>query len=441
MTPLRFLPLAALLGIAAAQTDVEFHGGASLGFGYIMKSSDTSSFHYSRSRLQTVGGQFLMQARFGDKLSVRTGMGILERHYPSGSVRDNSGRTPMVWSPYILDADFRFDWIDREDAKLSLTGGYFPYSYNPDAKDLGLYLLRGPVYPGLLVSGFELKHTRPVANTFGLRLNLSLGAFQQDLIVNSETELYPLFDLSPAYIASYSFGKALRIGAGVNFYHWIPVSPRLTSPDTLAYDGSDTPADFNGDPATRTWIYVDTAAHDTAFLSFRGTKVMADFAFDPKAFFDAPWFGAEDLRLYGEIALIGLDRSQAYRAVYGDYSRRMPVMIGFNLPVCGVLDHLSIEVEHYGARFRDDLARYQSTTGAYMSPLPVADRAGFDLKRDDWKWAVHAQRTFGAIRLSAQVADDHSRPGGTLTAPGSEWESYFRVLDDWYWMLKAGYSF
>lgn len=430
-----------LPGSASAQPEVTFGGGASMGFGYIVKSSDTASFHYTGNRLQTVEGRFLMRARFGEKLSVNTGLGILERHYPSGNVRDNSGRTPMVWSPYLLDADFNYAWADREDFALSLTGGYFPFSYNPDVKNLGLYLLRGPVYPGILISGFEMKHTRPVANTFGLRLNLGLGAFRQDLIFNSETELYPLFDISPAYLASYSFGKALRIGAGVNFYHLIPVAPRLTSPDTLAYDGSDAPFNFNGDPNSRTWVYVDTLAHDTTFLSFKGTKVMANFAFDPKALFSAPGMGDEDLRLYGEIALLGLDGSKAYKAVYGGYAQRMPIMVGFNLPVFRLLDHLSIEVEHYGARIRDDLARYQSTTGAYMSPLPVANTSKRDLARDDWKWSLHAQRTFGAIRLSGQVANDHSRPGGTLTAPGSEWESYFAAPGDLYWMLKAGYSF
>lgn len=444
MRKLFILMAVTALGARAAAPggpDYVFNGGASLVFGYIARSSDTSTFHYAGSRLQSVDARFQMRATFNDRFSANAGLGIAERNFPSGSVSNNSGRTPMVWTPYLLEADFRYAWADREDFRLSLTGGYFPYSYNPDVKNLGLYLLRGPVYPGVLISGFETKHTRPTANTFGFRLNMGLGAFEQDLILNSETEVYPLFDLSPAYLASYSFGKALRVGAGVNFYHLIPVDRRLTSPDTLAYDGSDEPVPYNGDPSTRTWIYVDTLAQDTTFLSFAGTKVMADFAFDPKAFFDAPGLGEEDLRLYGEIAVIGLDGSKAYRAIYGGYAQRVPIMVGFNLPTFRLLDHLSLEVEHYGARIRDDLARLQSNTGAFMSPLPVANRDQRDLSRDDWKWSLHAQRTFGSIRLSGQIANDHARPGGTLTSPGSEWESYFAAPGDWYWMLKAGYSF
>jgi hypothetical protein len=367
-------------------------------------------------------------------------LGILERHYPSGSLSDNGGRTPFLWSPYMVDADFNYTWWDSEGSKLSLTGGFFPYSYNPDVKNLGLYLLRGPVYPGVLISGFETKHTRPVANTLGFRLQHVTGAFEQNLILNSETELHPLFDISPAYIASMRFGEVFRIGAGINLYHILPIERKLTFPDTFAYDGSDL-SGFNGDPNSRTWIYVDTAGHDTTFLSFAGTKIMANASLDPKALFGAGSLGREDLKLYGEIAVIGLDMSAAYKAVYGDYKRRMPVMVGFNFPMFNLLDHLSLEVEWYGAKFKDDLARYQSTTGSYMSPLPVRNSNNLNLARDDWKWSLHAEKTVGQLRFSAQAANDHSRPGGTLTSPGSEWETYFITPKDWYWMTKVGFFF
>ncbi len=76
-------------------------------------------------------------------------------------------------SPYLVRADFTYAWWNTEDSKLKLTGGYFPYTYNPEVKNLGLYLLRGPVYPGVLISGFETKHIAPVANMLGLRFSMS----------------------------------------------------------------------------------------------------------------------------------------------------------------------------------------------------------------------------------------------------------------------------
>jgi hypothetical protein len=168
---------------------------------------------------------------------------------------------------------------------------------------------------------------------------------------------------------------------------------------------------------------------------------MANAVFDPKAFFSSDNMGPEDLRLYGEVAVIGLDMSKAYKAIYGDYIHRMPVMVGLNFPMFKLLDHLSLEVEWYGAKFKDDLARYQSTTGAYHSMLPVVNSKNLNLTRDDWKWSLHAQKTIGQIRISAQAANDHSRSGGTITSPGSEWETFYITPKDWYWMAKVGFFF
>jgi hypothetical protein len=435
------LALAILCLESHAQKDLTFNGGASMGFGQIVKSSDTTSFHYSGNRIQTVAAQIKMKGKFNDKLLVSTGLGIVERHYPAGSIGNNGGRTPFVMSPVLINADFNYSWWDTGDKKLNLSGGYFPFTYNPDVKNLGLYLLRGPVYPGILISGFETKHTKPVSNTLGFKVQHVTGAFEQNLIFNSETETYPHFDVSPAYLASMQLGAAFHLGAGINFSHLITVDSRLTSPDTFAYDASDLPSSLSVDPNSRTWAYVDTIAHDTSFLSFAGTKVMANASFDPKPFFGSDALSPEDLKLYAEIAVIGLDMSGPYKAIYGGYLQRMPVMMGFNAPTFKFLDHLSLEVEWYGAKFKDDLARYQSTTGSYHSPLPVVNSHNMNLKRDDWKWSLHAQRTIGQIRLSAQVANDHSRPGGTLTSPSSEWEAFYVTPKDWYWMTKAAFFF
>ncbi|MBW8886883.1 MAG: hypothetical protein JF616_03905 [Fibrobacteres bacterium] len=423
------------------QKGLDFHGGATFGYGELVHSSDTSQLDYSGNRIQNVSARFSMRAGFSENLSVTAGMGIVERHYLSGRISDNGGRTPFVWSPFVTDASLEYAFWNAGENRAAITAGYFPYTYNPDIKDLGLYLLRGPVHPGVLVSGYDSKYTQPIANTMGLRVQLATGPFEQNLIIGSEIENYPLFDISPAYIASVKIGAALRIAAGVNFYHLIPIDRKLTSPDT--FGSNDLPDNFNGDPNSRTQIYVDpdTAAHDTTFLSFAGTKLMASASFDPKAFFSSDVFGREDLKLYGEIAVIGLDHGKAYDAIYGDLMHRMPVMVGFNFPAFGLLDHLSLEVEWYGSKVKDDLGRLQATTGNYQSPLPVVNSAGLNLRRDDWKWCLQAAKTFGQLRISLQAADDHSRSGGTLTSPGSEWETYFVTPKDFYWLARLGFFF
>jgi hypothetical protein len=420
------------------QKGMTFSGGASFAYGELVRSHAASELDYSGNRIQNVAAQLSMRNVLDGGLAVNAGMGILERHYLSGRIADNGGRTPFVWSPYITNASLDYT-IGGEENRLSATLGYFPYSYNSEVKDLGLYLLRGPVYPGVLVSGYDSKYTKPIANTMGLRLQYVAGPFEQNLIVASEIENYPLFDVSLAYIAGVEIGPALRMGTGVNFYHLIPNEKKLTSPH--AFGSNDLPDPFNGDPNSRTQIYVDTLAHDTTFLSFAGTKVMANAVFDPKAWFPGDVLGAEDLRLYAEVAIIGLDRSKAYKAIYGDLAQRMPVMVGFNFPAFNYLDHLSLEVEWYGSRVMDDLSRLQSTTGDYQSPLPVVNGKGLDASRDNWKWCVQAVKTHGHLRFTGQVASDHSRPGGMLLSPGQEWEAYFVTPKDWYWLARLGFFF
>lgn len=67
--------------------------------------------------------------------------------------------------------------------------------------------------------------------------------------------------------------------------------------------------------------------------------------------------------------------------------------------------------------------------------------AGLNLSRDNWKWCLHAAKTFGHLLISFQGANDHTRPGGTLTSPGSEWETYFVTPKDWYWLARLGFFF
>jgi hypothetical protein len=443
----RFLaPVAlALCCVAAPARETVFTGEGAMTFGRIQRA-DTSVQEYDGNFVRTTTAHLAIEAKLSEALRVRAGMGVIERHFLDAGIGVND-RNPMLFNPYFVEASFTWSFLRESSFKPSLTGGYFPYNYNPDSRNLGLYLLRGPVYPGILVSGFETRDMLGLGNTLGARLNFVTGPIEHDFILASETELYPLFDLSPAYIATFRHGRLLRVGAGVNFHHYIPIDSRLTNPDTLDYLGTDDDPFGNG-AYSRTRIYVDTATGDTTYMSFRGIKLMANAAFDVKELFGGlPVFGPEDLKLYGEVALLGLDRRKAYRELYGDYGHRMPVMVGFNVPAFNLLDRLALEVEWYGSRVKDDLKRFQATTASTPSPIPVNPRDNFgnlvvDTRRDNLKWSLHASKTLEKhVRLSAQVANDHSRPGGTLTSPPAEWQALFTRPQDWYWMTKVAFFF
>jgi len=339
-----------------------------------------------------------------------------------------------------------YDFWKQENSGMFLRAGLFPYDYNPDIRNLGLYLLRGPVYPGFVISGFENKYVLPIANMLGLQWHHEIGGFRQDVVVKSETDFYPFFDLSPAYLASYGFGKALRLGGGVNLYHFIAMDDSLTS--------------------SRKWFYVDSTRYfadtvnnrpDSTYLSFKGVKLMAYASLDPKAFLGSGSFGPEDLKLYGEAAIFGLDNDKAHRAIFGDALHRMPVMFGFNFPMFNLLDHLSLEVEWYGAPYLDDMLGFRYTAANRPGPMPrdpnnpsypqpgEVNLPYFNYRRDNWKWSLHGARVLkNHIKVTFQLANDHFRPGiyrgdSDDTPAGSE--SIMVTPKDWYGMLQLAYFF
>jgi hypothetical protein len=385
------------------------------------------------------GAQLSLDAVPSERLRISAGVGVVGGNTLPAGPGVKGGYAVSNVDAYVSAANFVYQLRNTDNSKISLSGGLFPYSYNPDAKNLGLYLLRGPVYPGILISGFETKHVLPVANMLGLQLHHEIGGFKQDFLISSEMEFYPFFDLSPAYVASYQVHPTLRIAAGVNFYHLISVDDKLTA----------------GHSDQGRWKYVDSTG-DTTNLSFNGTKLMASASFDPKPLFGLGEFGPEDLKLYAEVAIIGLDNDAAHKAIYGDYMDRMPVMVGFNLPVFKYLEHLSIEVEWYGADFADNLNGYK-VAGSTDAPTPyptnwatTPDKTNFGTtapasQRDNRKWSLHGSKKIQEhVLISFQVANDHFRPGifdGYADSSPPHRDAVMVAPKDWYSSLKLAYFF
>lgn len=429
---------------------VTFGAAAWMQYGIIGKSSvdiNSAAYHegaFNGKSILTPGAQLSLGADISERLHIATGIGVVAgTSLAMGPLGINGGYAlPGVYA-YVPEAYFKYGFWNEAGSKLSVTGGLFSYDYNPEVKNLGLYLLRGPVYPGILVSGFETKHTLPVANMVGLQVHHQTGKFQQDFLLSSEMEYYPFFDLSPAYVANYQVHPSLRVGAGINFYHLIPADGKLTK-------GLKSGKDY--------WIYRDTTGagaggqDDTTKIGYNGTKVMANAAFDPKPLFGgAEWLGSEDLKLYGEIALIGLDGGSAYKKVYGGYAKRMPVMVGFNIPTMKALDHLSLEVEWYGSDVEDNLDNYTVQGSSHpVSPFPTNwDVNGqvytHRVSRDNWKWSLHGARMVDThIQLSFQVANDHYRPG-IYHGYGDSNPPYQNAVlvspKDWYLTTKLAWFF
>ncbi len=445
--------MAGTISLAESQEKgVKLGAAGWLQFNLVGKSSDTmGTTGYSRGAFDgknifSPGGQLTLDAVLSDRLNIAAGFGMVSGYNLAHTFSENNLSYALPGTgAYVAEANFSYKFLDRLDAKVSLTGGLFPYDYNSDVKNLGLYLLRGPVYPGVLISEFETKHVLPVANMMGLELHAEWKNLSQDFLLPSDLENYPYFDLSPTYVIGYQAHSSLHIGAGVSFYHLIPVDPDLTR--GLKSDGE------------HHWFYADPAdtiggkAPDTTRLGFAGTKLMANASFDPKKLFgNMDALGPEDLKLYGEVALIGLDNDKAHTKIYGDYLHRMPVMVGFNLPAFRFLDHLSLEVEWYGSKVQDNLNNFNQGYSD-ISPYPTNWRpdangnfySKFSSVRDNWKWSLHGSRTLQQhILLSFQVANDHYRPGiyqGYDDVHPPSREAILITPSDWYLSTKLAYFF
>jgi hypothetical protein len=264
-----------------------------------------------------------------------------------------------------------------------------------------------------------------------------VGPVSNDLILKSENEDKPLYDFSVANVLTVRPLKGIELGAGVNFYRLIAGNDAFRNP------GRNCPNTDGEQCFIRDSIGVDTAnnaIYDTITGSLAGTKLMARFSLDPKQLLGfgnlgGLKFGKSDLVLYGEAAVLGLTY---YPTHYEDIRRRIPVMAGLNLPMMGLLDYLSVEVEYYASKNITDVF----FTGESGSWIPRTDGPALvaDPKRDDWKWSVNAAKViFGNLQLSGQVANDHLIPGGSNHSPNG-WEA-FNKPDEWYWNAKLAYFF
>lgn len=440
-------------------TKLKLNGKGWYQFGRIMHSTDTlvEEFNYQGNWNHGSGAQFTVVADIDENWQGAMGLGGFQFHNPQGSV-SKTALSNLGFAPYITEGRVTYTTGPRGESPWTFNFGLFPYHYNKDARNLGSYLFRGPVYPGILFSEFESQSVdTTIANMLGIQVRHKIGdVFTHDLIFRSETELPPVFDFSLAYLAKVNFGGVLELGGGAYLYRLIPIQRDLTLlKDRATFGIVPTPTPYDGD-----YAYIDSTG-DTTFLTHQGVKVMGRLSFDPKPLLGSDALGPNDLKLYAEAAIIGIKN---YKGVYPDIMQRIPVMVGFNIPTFRLLDEAAIEVEWYGAPFRDDYRRLYVQT----SPAPVSNGgyqrestpdgrlvsdttkafADFDvtkMKKDDLKWSLYLSKSFrNSLKVSVQAANDHFKPFTHVnSAAGTtqRFESAFTTLNDWYLMARIGFFF
>jgi hypothetical protein len=378
---------------------------------------------------------------------------------------------------YLDEANLLHKIVNENYMQWNVGGGYFQYKYNDNARNLGEYLFRSTAYPQTLVNEFDFPKARLAGLYSQWAYSLGNSKLKLDLLAFTNTEWAAIGDLNIAAVASYNIAKIFEVGAGIMFGSVISADEATTTPinnATKYIDGKDT----------------------SNYYTFRGTKVMGRVSFDPKKLLPLiDVFGEEDLKIYGEAALLGVkDYGVALRAPvwYNSILERIPVMAGINWPthqflsycvipeamgyllepkdtrkwasagisgatgiVCGIgswlmdrwmgtnskLDVISIEGEWWGNRYPN------SMQGIVESGLPLPFVEGTNkvdstmYKKDNFKWSIYAKKTFAKhYYLAAQAASDHMRTFA-WDWNRQDWEESLRSPDKWYYVLKFGILF
>lgn len=422
------------------------------------------------------------EAILGGRLHVSGGMGGIfefrKPELPSGKVDagfSGAQRKAFFAGPtdaqavYYIGADEHHPW-------LKIGGGMFTEKYNPEAYNLGEFLFRSGAYPTYTVTGGYALVNNAAATLQGFKSNLDLGAFQADIFFTTETSLSPLYDWSLAALAGYTFADGLvDIGAGVDFKRLVQVKPSRTAPrlakngyftlNDRAYSGNSDYYSFQSDfyrahgdsLRAEQWaadaqtvqnVINDSSAARPAFRYFSGagTLLMGRACIDPKKILGSGIFGPEDLKLYGEVAVLGLKN---YPVFFTKITQRMPVMVGFNLPGYGLLDLFAIQAEYMDSPWLNNTA--QVGNGGFNIPAyPLADdsiasaHAYNDMARhDNFKWSILLKKKFPAnITLSGQVADDHLRLTSSYYYYGPQFDhnEVTAAPSHWYWMTQLAWG-
>jgi hypothetical protein len=354
-------------------------------------------------------------------------------------------------------------WFPKEN--IDLTFGFFPYKYNDAARNLGEYLFRTEAYPTIVYTGGWSWINDAQYSTLGIKLTANTfdGMLRHDVGLFGEYFNSPIYDITPAYIATARPAKWLTVGGAAALHRYITPTPKtkkeLTKDnayrknflipaapgrpeETLTMLETDlqnfvSTAGLNFDSLAALPANANTA--DTVSFDLAAVKLMAFFEVDFNKVLGLSEARMGKFNLYGEIAQIGLKN---YPIFYTESSQRRPMMLGFSVPTFGLLNNLSVETEYLdnpniasiaSTYDRLDLVpeenfRYDQTTFRYKA-----------YNKDDLKWSVHASRSLSSfMTLYVQVANDHMRLKDKNTTP--QFVPVTNEKDHWYWLARMQWA-
>ena len=436
-------------------------------FQFFHTTSNTKAGFPSPLLMVRPTGWVFGSATVDDRLDLVFGLGAtLFSIPPTDGVYPQGYQNELYPAVALVQASGTYKWGDLNNPSLKATLGHLPYKYNPDAKNMGEYLLRSTPYPNtVLNSPFDLVSSAQATVLGGiLSKNFAGGKWKNDLVLASSNTNYPMGDLSLAYITSYRVHPILEVGAGVSFHRLIPMQSHNSSNESginayfthggkklAAGTSKDASGGYYGATTAADTLIIDAvydsllvkaplpaSVSDVGYYTFQGQMLMARFALDFK-----PILGATMAwKLYGEWAMLGV---RNYPIFYEKPLERMPMMLGLDIPTFGLLDMLNVEMEYWKNPFLNSGfgASYEGKATPYLDILSYNQASltstSQDLKDDDFSWSISATKSFGgAFSVTAKAARDHAQVM-QLNAPTIS-KSYTDEMSgkkSWYYVLRA----
>jgi hypothetical protein len=446
--------------------------------GYYNLGGDVPQTVATMDWIDHFGAFITQQAVVEDRLLLSGGLGgVFQFRKPEIRQPDFNGseRKEFFIGPTVAEAVYSFG--DLSHPWLKLGGGMFPYKYNPEAADMGEYLFRTGAYPNYIINGGYVVTNSANAYLEGFKANLDFGRLKADIFLVTETGMPPLYDWSPAIVASYTVGNGfLELGAGANFKRLISVRPSKTAAENKERNGyfSQNGKDYTtniGYYAAQAKYYSIYHPADTAkinslradstvvaavmadpnasvnYYTSAGILLMARTTLDFKKIFGLGGMSEQDAKLYAEASVLGVKN---YPVFYTDITQRIPIMVGLNVPTFGLLDLFSVQAE-----FTRSPWLYNTTAvagaGAAVPYFPsdqdtlVNSRAKYNdlASKDDFKWSVVIQKKLGNyVTLSAQAASDHLHLVNTYYyyGPNFDHNDITVTSKDWYWTAMIAWG-
>jgi hypothetical protein len=443
-------------------------------------SNDPDKFYLSQ-----IGVNLTQEVTVNQRLEMKVGVGGVF-YYSFPIIRGQAGSQGTKFGPGVSQAQALYKFGDPESPAAALRVGYFPFKYNPDARNLGEYLFRSMPYPTFVFTGGWSITDNAFIRAQGVQFTLNQfdGALRHDFLITSERDFRPQGDFTPAYLAEANVGP-FQFGAGVALFHFLPIEEKRVMPKDMTelsilrfrnlpaftavtnYRTGQPDADgpvvhpggaiemtvndwnnllleaesgpvFSSDPAQNAAILESVRAQplDTVTIDMRGIKLMGRASFNPGSLMQAEFLGRDAFKIYAEAALLGTRNQPGF---FENRNERMPFMAGINLPTFRLLDALNLEVEYFPSSLPDNFDQLFDNNYPTYNDYSLLFHNTRRNRQDDWKWSLYAAKSIATgFSVRAQVANDHFR---TITILNNfTGQSIMREPKNWYYVVTLNFG-